>query len=363
MNIVINRTDAIGDTLLTMPMAKLLKIKFPSCKIAFIVAPKCADLFKNHPYVDECWVLNPKDSFYKKMSYLSQKFIEFTADCFIHVGGSHIPSLQACLKRVALRAGLKSKWQSFIFLNKAVRQSRSLVSMHESDYNLNLLSSLDIIYKSSERIGLAPEIFISKTDRSKSFELYKKDLAEAGIEYRSETIVIHPGMTGHTLNWSSRNYARLISKLEREQPGRFNFVISFTPGDENFLTGLRSQLEKEEYKFVKKIVHFFDGSKRGLSDYMAFLSGVDLFIGPSTGTTHIANTLGVKMIGIYSPIRVQSVLRWGPFKRNEQTKIIVPDVVCGEQFDCAGKICPYYECMLKIEIEDVYTAACKLTAV
>ena len=38
-------------------------------------------------------------------------------------------------------------------------------------------------------------------------------------------IVIHPGMTGHTLNWSSRNYGRLIQELN--QKVLTNLILSF----------------------------------------------------------------------------------------------------------------------------------------
>lgn len=356
LNVVINRTDAIGDTLLTLPMAKFIKEKFPNSKVAFIISSKCEDLFKDHPYVDEYWILDHKQNFFRKQSFLNNKFSEFKPDTYFHVGGSHIPSFIAWKNRIEFRGGLKSKWQSFAFLNKAVRQSRSLVSMHESDYNLNLLSPLGVTYKSSEREQFSPEIHIKEEAKKSALEAFHNDLKDEGSECLEKYIIIHPGMTGHTLNWSSRNYARLISRIEREKPGVFNFVISHTPSDEKFLTGLREQLTREDYKFLEKKVSFFNGMKRGLSDYMAFLSQAEIFIGPSTGTTHIANTLGVKMIGIYSPIKVQSALRWGPFHRNEKTKIIVPDVVCGEQFECSGRSCPYYECMAKIEVEDIYNA-------
>ena len=88
---------------------------------------------------------------------------------------------------------------------------------------------------------------------------------------------------------------------------------------------------------------------------MAVLSNAALFVGPSTGTTHLANILGVKVVTIYSPIKVQTSLRWGPFFRSpEKVRVVVPDVVCGEKFQCAGSSCLYYECMGKIEVDEVF---------
>jgi len=44
-------------------------------------------------------------------------------------------------------------------------------------------------------------------------------------------------------------------------------------------------------------------------------------------------------------------------KSKEKLKILVPDVICGEVNSCALKACPYYECMAKIEVEDVINQA------
>ena len=91
---------------------------------------------------------------------------------------------------------------------------------------------------------------------------------------------------------------------------------------------------------------------------MGVLSHASLFVGPSTGTTHIASVLGVPVVGLYSPIKVQSALRWAPVTKNpDKIKILVPDVICGEVKKCAERECPYYECMGKIEVEDVVKQA------
>ena len=84
------------------------------------------------------------------------------------------------------------------------------------------------------------------------------------------------------------------------------------------------------------------------------MKNASLFVGPSTGTTHIANALDIPQIAIYSPIKVQSALRWGPYKQGDKVKVLVPDVVCGETKHCAGASCPYYECMSKIEVEEAF---------
>ncbi|MDD0852384.1 glycosyltransferase family 9 protein [Halobacteriovorax sp. GB3] len=345
MRVLINRTDAIGDNLLTMPLARAIKEHFPECQIGIITSPRCEDIYKAHKDIDKVFLYDKGASFLKNLKRSFSIFNSFKPDTYFFVGGSHIPSLVAFLKKTNFRGGLKSKWQTFLFLSKGVRQKRSIVSMHESEYNLELLRPL--IQHIQEAPFYPPSIHLEANEVEESLDLFWDDSQK---DANKELFFIHPGMTGHTLNWSSRNYGRLITRLEKRYPERFLYVISHTPSDERFLTGLREQIQS----FDENKVYFFDGSKRGLRHYMAVLSTAKLFLGPSTGTTHIANILGVKTVGIYSPIKVQSSMRWRPFfNSRDSLRVVTPDVVCGEQFKCAGESCPYFECMAKIEVDDI----------
>ena len=361
MNILINRSDAIGDSILTSPMAKMIKEKYPEAKVTFLISPKCADVFKLHPYIDDIKIYNRSARFYIKITEILRIFREVKPTHYFFVGGGYLPNFIAWIKRVSFRGGLKSRWHTYLFLNHGIRQKRSMVTMHEMEYNLNLLSTLDIDYNYKDKIHFSPEVCLSQDEVELSYNLFKKDLIKEGIEVDRKMIFIHPGMTGHTLNWSSRNYARLVLKFEQKYPNKFLFIISHTPSDHQYLQGLKEILNRKENEFLKNRIYFFNGQKEGLRHYMGVLSKASVFIGPSTGTTHLASVIGVPLVSIYSPIKVQSSLRWGPVSKNQdKVKVLVPDVICGEVKKCALRDCPYYECMGKIEVEDVLKNAVTL---
>ena len=358
MRVLINRSDAIGDSILTSGMAKMIKDKFPEAYVVFLIAAKSHDVFKEHPYIDEVKIYHRNARFYLKIREILRVFSEVKPTHYFYVGGGYLPNFIAWLSRIAFRGGLKSRWHTYLFLNKGIRQKRSMVAMHESEYNLNLLAPMGIEYNYLDKIKFSPEIHLNVEEKTSALNLFNKDLEAEGIGLGRKMIFIHPGMTGHTLNWSSRNYGRLILKLEQKFPEKFLFVISHTPSDHLYLQGIKEILSKPENEFLKNRTYYFNGIKHGLRHYMSVLSQASLFIGPSTGTTHIASVLEVPVIGLYSPIKVQSALRWGPVsKKIEKTKILVPDVICGEVKKCAGRECPYYECMGKIEVEDVVKQA------
>lgn len=363
MNIIINRSDAIGDTILTMPMAKFIKDHTPQSKIVFIISPRSKELFDNHPYVDDVWVIDPKGERLKVISFLKQKFKEFSPDAYFYVGGSQLPSLVAWTQGVPLRGGLKSKWQTFFLLNKGIRQKRSAAEMHESIYNLSLLAPLGIPFNPKNKEQYAPQIHLDQKLRDSSLKEFRESAEQEGKDASRELCFIHPGMTGHTLNWSSKNYAKLLVKMEENYPGKFSFVISYTPSDLKYVSPMKEYLQKEMDENLQKRVIDFDGSKKGLRHYMGVLSRAQLFIGPSTGTTHIANTLGVKVVGLYSPLKVQSSTRWGPFNDSPPvTRLLVPDVDCGELKKCTDPNSPFYHSMDKVEVDDVLESVRQLIA-
>lgn len=354
MNVVINRTDAIGDFLLTSPMAEFIKKKYPGAKVSFIVSPRNSTLVPNCPAIDQYLIIDPKESFIKKFLKVKKFFKDNDFNYYFFVGGDHTPTFLSFLLRLPFRGGLKSKWPSLLFLNKGIRQSRSTVEMHERDYNLQLLKSLDSNFDFQDYEQFVPKIELDKSAVLADIGYFKQELEITGFPVHLPWVFIHPGMTGHTLNWSSRNYARLIFRLSKQTNNKLMFFISYTPADEEHMLGFNDEITHEKYDDLKKHIYFFDGSIKGLTYYLSILSNADIFIGPSTGTTHLANALNIPLIGLYSPIKVQSALRWGPLaKDGHKQEIIFPDVICGEQFKCAGEICPYYECMGKIEVEQV----------
>ncbi|MEI8347389.1 MAG: glycosyltransferase family 9 protein [Pseudomonadota bacterium] len=353
MNILINRTDAIGVTILTLPMARAIKKHLPDAKIVFLVSPKSQDLFAGTAEVDEVVVLEKKGGSIGQFFQL-RKALARPWQAYFYIGGSHIPSFWAYFRRIKIRGGIKSRWPSFLFLNKSLRQRRSLVEMHELEYNLASLAALGIRLGHVEMKEYFPQLKVSDEEKKNSWKIFLQDLQKEGQEPREKLIWIHPGMTGHTLNWPVTNYARLIIRLEELYAEKILFVVSYTPSDEGQLVELRKEMGKNEYAGFKKNVYFMNGATHGLRHTMALIARANVLIGPSTGPTHIAAALGTPVVALYSPIRAQSSARWGPRGPSpDKIKVVVPDVICGEVIKCALDSCPYYKCMEQIDVDDV----------
>ncbi|MFH1836931.1 MAG: ADP-heptose--LPS heptosyltransferase, partial [Candidatus Omnitrophota bacterium] len=51
--ILITRTDRLGDVVLSTPIIRLLRGKYPDAYIAFLVRPENKDVVKNNPHLDK----------------------------------------------------------------------------------------------------------------------------------------------------------------------------------------------------------------------------------------------------------------------------------------------------------------------
>lgn len=339
MKIVINRTDAIGDSLLTLPVCECLRENYPEAKIYYIASQRCRGLFDFIGSQDETWFLNHKEKWWRQFLFLIFKMRKIKPDVYIHLGGSSIPSLVALFLLIPKRLGLISKLASWFALNMGTRQKRTDLEKHEVEMNLEVLRPLNLNFKGP----YTPQVKSSEIRRD-ALKLQMKEK----FQNEMKTIFIHPGMTGHTLNWPIKNYAILLHQLQKKYPRRFQVVLSFTGSDAPYIEQFQHQLKKDPIEDL----YFFNGAEKGLKHYIECVSSADLFIGPSTGTTHIANILSVPTLAFYSPIKAQRSTRWRPyFGQEKHLKVIEPLISCRERLECKGESCEHYFCMENLTVE------------
>ena len=51
-NLLLIRTDRIGDVILSLPLAELVKRHFPNCKVTYLLRNYTKCLAQNHPFID-----------------------------------------------------------------------------------------------------------------------------------------------------------------------------------------------------------------------------------------------------------------------------------------------------------------------
>jgi ADP-heptose:LPS heptosyltransferase len=328
------RMDRIGDLVLSLAADSIFRMpevdKYPAKQVDWWIAPNTgfiADHSVPRRRVREMKMKIQYSEFKQLVRELKSRAYQ-TAVIF------HAPwwvSVLLWLARIPNRVGVKSQWHTYLFLNKAVRQKRSLSETNEYEYNLRLVEEgLGIPSGEISRDPL--ELAIDATWQSET-------LADHGLAIGKYSVV-HPGMGGSARNWPTSHYISWIQEAAQNE----KVVITGTAGDDTMLEPIRQALAGNTN------ITWLD---RKLSGPMLLhvLHGARVVLAPSTGVAHLAASLGRPVIGIYSPVRVQHPVRWGP--QGSKVQILVPDVECPGKKACLGSPCPHYDCMNRISLESV----------
>jgi heptosyltransferase III len=290
VSIIISRTDSLGDVVLTLPMAGIIKQDLPDCKVIFLGRNYSKALVSISKHVDS--FISYDDILELSKSGQVEFFKKINASHIIHVFPvKHIADL-ANRAKVPNRIGTSSRIWHWWTCNMRVELSRKNSDLHEAQLNAKLLSPLNI-----------PTDF-SKAELSTFFgfeNLPQQD--EDALKYISETktnIILHAKSKGSAREWGLDNFAALIQALDKE---KYQILISGTEAEGELLRA----------KLVQPFSHVIDTTgKLSLGQFIFLISKIQVIVAASTGPLHIASALGKKAIGLYAPMRPLFPQRWGP---------------------------------------------------
>jgi len=329
-NILIVRTDRIGDVVLSLPLASILKKHFPECKVSMLVREYTKALAENNDYIDEIIVLSENQGIVKireNVVKLKEKF-----DACIVAYPTFSIALILFLSKVPLRIGTGYRWYSSLF-NSKFYEHRKFGERNELEYNVRLLQKLGI----DEKVNFGNVLFGIKPTKE-SEEKVLNDLKEIGISFSNPLIVVHPGTGGSAVDLPVEKFRDIVSALSLD-----NYEI--------LITGSEEEKELCESFVVSKHVINTAG-KYNLSELIALLNNTDLLLANSTGPIHIAAALGKYVIGFYPKIVACSPKRWGPYTSKK--------VIFSPLIDCRGcnpKQCEKLNCMNSISSDEVIDSA------
>lgn len=323
-NLLLVRTDRIGDVVLSLPLAEVIKKKYPDCKISFLLREYTRALASFNPFVDEILIFNPDENHKSQQKILSEiQSNKFDAAVVIN------PTFQVArlIKKAKIknRIGSGYRWFSFLF-NHKIYQHRKYGTRHELDLNIDMLQKIGIqtqLKKGDVNFHLG----YSSAAKVRVNQLITAELNSKQKKY----IVVHAGSGGSAVDLPIVKMKLLVELLLQ----KLNFEI--------ILTG--SELEKKlcENFIISERVHNFAG-KFNLEEMIVIIEGSELFISNSTGPLHIAAALGKKIVSFFPKIPACSFVRWGPY--SNESLIFTPSLSCD---NCNREQCERLDCMNSID--------------
>jgi len=331
--ILITRTDRIGDVVLSTPVFKSLKNSFPSISISVLVRPYTKDIVTNNPNIDEVIIYDPEGEhrtirgLLKLAKEIREKGFDTALILFLNFKVGLLTYLSGIPRRIGPAAKLAQ-----IFLTDRIKQHRSKVDKHETDYNLELTEILGVKPIRQSEIYIPDEI-------TKKVNVFFSELLTHNSQLITPIVGIHPGSGGSARNWKSERYAELANKII----GKTGAAVFVTggPGEEELLDRIISSIKGKAVKYI---------SYDGIKELAGVIKKFNIMVGPSTGPIHIATAVGTPVVSIYCPIFVCQPKRWGPI--GEKDIVLMPDVPFCKK--CVFEKCKYYDCMDMISVDRVF---------
>lgn len=304
MKIALSRTDNIGDVILTLPTAGLLKREIPDAQIVWIGKAYTRDLIASCKHVDA----------FQDATELLTCPEKWQFDAVVHVFPSLSLAKAAARARVPVRIGTSHRWFHWFYCNRLVPLGRKNSPLHESQLNIRLLKPL-----------LGKDPILPLQEIADLYGFAAPDITLRGLPEKP-FIVLHPKSRGSAREWSAENYLRLAQILEKQG---FDCVVTGTATE-------GEAVRRECPALLHQAgIHDWTG-KVNLAELIKLIDQSAGLVACSTGPLHIAAALGKPAVGIYPPMRPLHPGRWGPVGKLAQAVVIQKTCrACGRFSSCA----------------------------
>ena len=313
--ILIIRFSSIGDIVLTTPVIRCLKNKYPDSEIHFLTKYSFKSVVESNPYIKRVWTI--------------QKDVKEVISELEKVSFDHIVDLHKNIRSKQVRLKLKASYSTFSKLN--------FQKWLLTNFKINKMPNTHIV---DRYIDAGKDLGIVNDNKGLDFFINPKNEVEAPFPDKYIALVI--GTAHATKALTSQKTADIIEALS------LPVVLIGGPGD----------TDKAE-----EIIALSDGQvlistcgDYNIEQSASILKQAELVIAPDTGMMHIASALQKPIISIWG----NTVPEFGmyPYIPQDKAKVSIVEVT---DLDCrpCSKIgfgsCPkkHFNCINNIDVEEV----------
>ena len=286
-SLCILRLSSIGDITHMIPIIKTIQTYSPKTDITWIIGKTEYSLVKNMTNIN--FIVIDKKQLLRTISKLFYIYKNYKFDRLLHMQLSLRANIISLFIRAQVKIGFdkgNSKNLHSLFIDEHIDPSPRLHVM-------------ECFFKFLDKIGIEKRSY----DRNINIKYIKNNVLED-----KKYIVFNPFTSSRSFNyrqWDLKNYIEIIRYLS----DKYGIDSVMVGGDSKYELSQSKLLESQSklYNFV---------GKTSLTELYNILKDCKLYIGPDSGTLHIASMLNKPIIGLYATSNPE---RTGPIGNMKHT--------------------------------------------
>lgn len=335
--ILVVQTAFPGDIVLTTPLFKALKKRFPESKLTVLTTPSGYELLRDIKDIDSLvsYDKNGKDRGVLNFLGLVGRLRNEGFDLSVSPHRSYRTALMLYGAGIRDRVGFSDASLSLLYNRRIPRDP----SLHEIERVLSLSEPFDIDINKADK---APYLEIS----IETWNRAKKIFDEAGVATNDTVIAIAPGSVWATKRWTVEGYASLVDRLMDTYDAKV--ILIGSPSERETGNEILSLAKQRPIDLIGKTT---------LRELIAVVDRCQLLIGNDSAPGHIASARMVPVVSIFGP----TVSSFGYYPYGKDVIIVEKELPCRPCHHHGPKECPkgHFRCMRDITVDDVMEAVNK----
>ncbi|MCC6389247.1 MAG: lipopolysaccharide heptosyltransferase II [Bryobacterales bacterium] len=338
--IVVRATNWVGDAVMSLPVLRAIRERFPQAHLAVLALGWVADLYGRESFADEVipYTARRGAKDWEGKWRLAAELRERKFDGAILLQNAFEAALVAYLAGIPVRIGYARDGRTPLLTHAIPVPKKGEIPRHESFYYLELL----------RRAGLAgplpEEALIRLEGASAAREAGRVLFARHGVT--GPVIGVSPGAAyGTAKRWLPERFAEAAAMVAS---ARAASVALFGSGGERPLCGVVAEAAR---KFGVPCRNF--AGETALGEFIEMAAACEAMLTNDSGAMHIASALGIPTVAVFGATDHVGTGPTGPLAR-----VVREEVECSP---CLLRECPIdHRCMTRVSAGRVARTALEL---
>lgn len=332
LRILAIRFSSIGDILLTTPLLRAVRARYPDAHLAFLTKEPFAPLLSDNPRLSQLLTLGPGESLAALGGRLRRE--RFT----------HVLNLHGSLRTRGLRLLVPARWSGY----RNHRVAREILIRTKRNLYSRDIPVPERYFDAVRKLDVRPD------GEPPEFYLNEKAKAEAGAWIASRfgnggpVVSVAPGAAHNTKRWPVEYWQDLVQRMT----GRgFNVAVVGGPEDQATAEAVRQAGGERAANAAGSF---------GLQGTGAILAASHLLVSGDTGVMHMATGVDTPVIALFGP----TVRAFGFFPYSRRAVVLERDMGCRPCTAWGTERCPlgHHRCLRDIHAAEVEEVVMRMVA-